>query len=105
ELYARPEAIARYWQAVDLLDRLPRTQERSPLHIDGVRGLVATPGWMLDEARRREGLRQIEAAMRPATEIDDVGLLVRLEAREGNISSDESVLRRMLARAEASGDR
>jgi len=58
-----------------------------------------------DEARRREGLRQIEAAMRTATEIGDVGLLVRLEAREGNISSDESVLRRMLARAEASGDR
>jgi class 3 adenylate cyclase/tetratricopeptide (TPR) repeat protein len=105
QLYARPEAIALYWQAVELLDRLPRTQERSRLHIDVVLGLVAIPGWMLDEARRQEGLRQIEAAMRTATEIGDVGLLVRLEAREGNISSDESVLRRMLARAEASGDR
>src|SRR4029434_9693312 len=33
-LFARPEAINHYWQALDLLERLPHTSERSCVHCD-----------------------------------------------------------------------
>ena len=33
-LFARPEAINHYWQALDLLERLPHTSERSRVHCD-----------------------------------------------------------------------
>ena len=32
KLYARPEAISHYWQALELLERLPHTSERSRVH-------------------------------------------------------------------------
>jgi tetratricopeptide (TPR) repeat protein len=102
-LYARPEAVALYWQALGLLDRLPRTAERSRIHIDMTLGLVTQPGWARDESQLRAGLRHIETAKRAAE--SDVGLLVKLEARQGNISADESLLRSAVARAETFGDR
>jgi tetratricopeptide (TPR) repeat protein len=103
-LHARPEAVALYWQALGLLDRLPQTTERSRLHIDMTLGLVMRPGWARDESQVREGRRHIETAKRAAVECGDIGLLIKLEAREGNISSDESLLRSAVARAEALGD-
>ena len=104
-LYARPEAVALYWQALGLLDRLPQTAERSRIHIDMTLGLLTQPGWARDESQLRAGLRHIGTAKRAAAEGGDVGLLVKLEAREGNISADESLLRSAVARAEAFGDR
>jgi class 3 adenylate cyclase len=103
-LHARPEAVALYWQAFGLLDHLPQTSERSRLHIDMTLGLVMRPGWARDESQVREGRRHIETAKRAAVECGDIGLLIKLEAREGNISSDESLLRSAVARAEALGD-
>jgi class 3 adenylate cyclase/tetratricopeptide (TPR) repeat protein len=103
-LHARPEAVALYWQALGLLDRLPQTAARSRLHIDMTLGLVTRPGWARDESQVGEGRRHIETAKRAAAECGDVGLLIKLEAREGNISADESLLRSAVARAEALGD-
>jgi len=51
KLYARPEAISHYWQALDLLEKLPRTVERRHVHIDAVLSLVQLPGWMRDGTR------------------------------------------------------
>jgi class 3 adenylate cyclase/tetratricopeptide (TPR) repeat protein len=104
-LDARPEAIALYWQALGLIDRLPQTAERSRVHIDMTLGLVIRAGWARDESQLREGLRHIRAAKRIAADGREVGLLVKLEAREGRILEDESLLRSAVARAEASGDR
>jgi class 3 adenylate cyclase len=104
-LYARPEAVALYWQALGLLDRLPQTAERSRIHIDMTLGLVIQPGWARDESQLREGRRHIGTAKRAAAEGGEVGLLVKLEAREGNIFDDERLLRGAVARAEAFGDR
>ena len=53
-LYARPEATRLFWHAVDYSIGLPRTPERSRLHIDVILGLMSLPGWMLDEASRKK---------------------------------------------------
>jgi hypothetical protein len=81
-LYARPEAVTLCWQALGLIDRLPQTAERSRTHIDMTLGLVIQPGWARDESQLREGLRHIATAKRAAAEGGDLGVLVKLEARE-----------------------
>ena len=43
-VYARPEAINRYWQALELLQSLPPTPDRNQLHIETVRSLLEMPG-------------------------------------------------------------
>ena len=55
KLYARPEAIAHYWQALELLDRLPATAERKRLHIDALalaRGRSRAGGAMTGSGRQ-----------------------------------------------------
>ncbi|HMH52117.1 MAG TPA: AAA family ATPase, partial [Candidatus Acidoferrum sp.] len=103
-LYARPEAIKLFWQAVELFERLPRTPERSRVHIDVILGLVSLPGWMLDEARRKEGLRQIDVAIETATESGEEALGLLLDANKGFILTDVSLLKQTISRAEALAD-
>jgi hypothetical protein len=103
-LYARPEAIRLFWHAVELLDRLPRTQKRRRLHIDVILALLSLPGWMLDEARRQEGLRQTEMAMEAAAESGDAVSRVRLTVRKGRILRDTNLLQEAIAQAEVIGD-
>lgn len=103
-LYARPEAIELFWQTVELLERLPRTPERSRLHSDVILGLVSLPGWMPDEARRKEGLRQIDMAIKAAAERGDEVLGTRLHTSKGFILADASLLKQTIARAEIVAD-
>lgn len=104
KLYARPEAITHYWQALKLLERLPQVVERRRTHIDVVLSLVQLPGWMRDAAGQKEGFRHIDEAMRTADDIGDAGRLARLESFKGNSLQDEDLLTRAIARAERSGD-
>jgi class 3 adenylate cyclase/tetratricopeptide (TPR) repeat protein len=103
-LYAQPEAVRLFWQALDLLDRLPPTPERRRLHIDIILGLVSVPGWMLDEERRQGGLRHIDRAIDTAREGGDEGSLVRLAMRKGRIALDADLLKQAIARAERLAD-
>jgi len=102
-VYARPEAIALYWQALDLLDRLPRTEERGRLHINAVLGLVPTPGWERSETSRMEGFRQIDRAIGTAAQMGDAFLLLRLEVRKARLARKPELLEQALASAEGLG--
>ena len=104
KLYAQPEAVTHYWQALELLEHLPRTVERDRSHIDVVLKLVRLPGWVTDEASKKEGLRHIDVAMRTAADIGDTGRLACLESNKGYLSQNEDLLTRAIARAETSGD-
>jgi len=64
KLYALAEAISHYWQALDLLDRLPATSERSRIRIDVILSLLPLPGWMRDEAGKELILRHVDQASR-----------------------------------------
>lgn len=103
-LYARPEAIAHYWQGLKLLDRLPTSDERRRTHIDTLLSLVALPGWMRDDAGRGEGLRQIDHALHTLVGSADLASLSRLEAVKGYLLRDETLLQQAIVRAEESGD-
>ncbi|MFQ5946820.1 MAG: AAA family ATPase, partial [Anaerolineae bacterium] len=103
-LYAQPEAIAHYWQALELLGRLPETVERRRTHIEVVLSLVRLPGWMKDAAGFTEGLRHVDEAISSASEGGDTGSLARLESVKGIHSQDENLITRAIGRAETSGD-
>src|SRR5262249_9750827 len=62
-LFARPEAINHYWQALDLLERLPHTSERNRVHCDVLVSMFELPGWgRVDEGVARM-LRHLDQAM------------------------------------------
>jgi class 3 adenylate cyclase/tetratricopeptide (TPR) repeat protein len=104
KLYARPEAVTHYWQALELLEHIPRTGERGRTHIDVVLSLVRLPGWRRDAAGQTEVFRHVDEAMRVADDIGDAGCLARLESFKGYSSQDQGLLTRAIARAETSGD-
>ncbi len=104
KLYARPEAITHYWQALALLEKLPPTFERGQTYVDVVLSLQRLPGWMRDEAGRADGLRHIDAALRIAAGNGDQARIARLEAIQGLYRGDDDLFRDAIARAEASGD-
>jgi tetratricopeptide (TPR) repeat protein len=99
-----PEAISRYWQALDLLDQLPRNVERNRIHIDVILALTQLPGWMQDEAAKARMLRHADRALENATLYGNVTAAVRLQATKGAVWDDEAFLMDALARTEASGD-
>jgi class 3 adenylate cyclase/tetratricopeptide (TPR) repeat protein len=102
-LYARPEAIAHHWRALELLGRLPATSERRRLHAEVVIELVQLPAFARDEAERHASLRHLEEASRAATELGDAGLLSHAEALHGAATVDEALIVRAVERARASG--
>ena len=98
-LYARPEAIAHHWRAVDLLARLPATPERQAVFIDIVLTLLDLPGWARTEAQRQQGLQLLEEANRIATTLNDPDLLARAEAIMGALQRDEGRFKQAVDRA------
>ncbi len=104
KLYARPEAIAHFWQALELIERLPTTADRRRMHAAVVLSLIRLPGWARDEAGRKAGFGHIDEAMRTAAEAGDATTLARLEGYKGYLADDEGLLLRAMGRAEASGD-
>jgi tetratricopeptide (TPR) repeat protein len=100
-LYARPEAISRYWQALDLLERLPGNIERNRVHADVILELASLPGGMKDVSRM---LRHVDQALENAMLDGNPALAARLQTTKGFACDDESLLIDALGRAEASGD-
>ena len=98
-LYARPEAVAHHWRAVDLLARLPATPERRATFAEVTLELMDLPGWARTEAERERGLQLLDAATRTAAELDDPDLLARGEAIAGLVRHDEERLKRAVERA------
>ncbi len=104
KLYARPEAIRHYWQALNLFERLPGNAERNRVHADVVLSLIFLPGCMPDEAAQARMLRHIDRALENATSDGNAAVAARLQATKGYYWDDEALLVVALARAEASGD-
>jgi predicted ATPase/class 3 adenylate cyclase len=104
-LFARPEAVNHYWQALDLLERLPHTSERSRVHCDILVSMVQLPGWRRDEEERVRMLRHLDQATTDATETGHTANLARLEAIRGAFHDDKALFESAIARAESSGDK
>jgi class 3 adenylate cyclase/tetratricopeptide (TPR) repeat protein len=102
-LYARPEAIAHQWRALELIDRLPSTPERRRLSATVVIDLVELPNWAKDRAAFDEGLRRLRDASATAADIGDSDLRARAEASYGYISRDEPMLITAIGRAGREG--
>lgn len=103
-LYARPEAIAHYWQALELLARLPTTPDRQRTHAETVLALVRLPGYFRDAASREAAFHHIDESIREAEALGALSLQSGLEARKGFLVQDEDVMLQALAHAEASGN-
>ena len=86
KLFARPEAINHYWQALELLERLPHTPERSRVHCDVILSLVQLPGWMRNEEAEARLFRHVDQALTDATEAGQMANMARLEAIKGRYS-------------------
>ena len=104
KLYARPEAIAHYWQALELLERLPATAERKRVHIDALLSLWDLPGWRRDDRERVAAFEHLDRALKAATDLDDQSLVTRVETVQGSLRQDEPRLRRAVDNAEMIGD-
>jgi class 3 adenylate cyclase/tetratricopeptide (TPR) repeat protein len=103
-LYARPEAIAHYWQALTLLERLPPTAERTRTYADVVLALETLPGWRRTEREREDGFRHLERARQATSELGDDARMARLEGVIAWHRGEEAGLQRALRRAEQARD-
>jgi class 3 adenylate cyclase/tetratricopeptide (TPR) repeat protein len=103
-LYDRPAASGHYWRALELFDRLPRTEERERQHADATEALMQLPGYARDETMVQLALQHLDRALRSAAERGDVASLARMQARKGSIVRDEELLKEALARAESCGE-
>lgn len=104
ELYDRPAASGHYWRALELFDRLPRTEERQRQHVDVTEALVRLPGYARNESMVQRAVQHLDRALRSAAERGDVVSLARVQALKGFIVRDEELLKEALARAESCGD-
>jgi class 3 adenylate cyclase/tetratricopeptide (TPR) repeat protein len=105
KLTAGPEAVTRYWEALDILDRLPETAERRRIHTDVVLSLFRWGwGWRRNEPGEVTMLRHVDRALAHAATAGHLAIQSRLEALKGNWWELEPVLITAIAHAELSGD-
>jgi tetratricopeptide (TPR) repeat protein len=98
-LYARPEAIAHHWRALELLGRLPATPDRRRLGASVVINLLQLPGWAKSRTELEEGLERLRGTIRLAEEAGDDDLLTFSEALLGSLTRDEARLTHAVERA------
>ena len=103
-LFARPEAINHYWQALELIERTPHTPELDRVHCNVILSLIYLPGWVRDDQAETRLFRHVEEALKNATESGQIADVARLEALKGRHQDDEALLKSALVRAESSGD-
>jgi DNA-binding winged helix-turn-helix (wHTH) protein/tetratricopeptide (TPR) repeat protein len=104
KVYARPEAISHYAQALDLLENLPPTPERNRVHIGTIFALVDLPGWERNEAAKAKVLRHVDQALALAHQAGQLRAIAFLESLKGVHWEDEALLTNAIAYAESSGD-
>ena len=103
-LYARPEAISHYWQALHLLDKLPPTAERARMLMEILLALEALPGWRRNQREQEDGARHLERALEVAAGLGDESLMARIEAVLAWNRREEAGFQRAVRRAERAGD-
>jgi class 3 adenylate cyclase/tetratricopeptide (TPR) repeat protein len=103
KLYARPDAIKHYWQALRLLDRLAPSFERRRARVDVALVLFRLPGFARSAAEWEETFGQLEVALATAEELGDIASWARLATRKGFFKQDEELLRRSVERARTAG--
>jgi hypothetical protein len=81
--YSRPEAISRYWQALELFERLPGSVERNRVHADVILSLIWLPGCMQDEGARSRLLRHVDHALENATSDGNIAAALKLQVAKG----------------------
>jgi class 3 adenylate cyclase/tetratricopeptide (TPR) repeat protein len=104
-LYARPEAVALHWQALELLARLPTTDALRSTYVDVVLDLIGLPGWAGTGERHPEGVRHLTEAGRIASEAGDGARLARVEGFQAFMQRDEASFLSTIARARSAGYR
>ena len=104
DLYAQPLAIAHYWQALELLARLPATPEHHRVHAETVLALVKIPGYFLNATSRAAALRHIDQSIHEAEALGALSVQAELEAHKGYVVQDETAMLEALAHARDSGN-
>jgi len=102
-LYARPEAIAQHWAALDLIARLPARPERPRTYVEVVLELISLPGWAKNAEEREGGLAHLVEARHGAEALGDVDLVARADTLRGTMTGDEELMRRALEMARVAG--
>src|SRR5262245_7397705 len=100
-VYARPEAIGHYGQALDLLESLPPTPEGARVQVGTIFALVDLPGW---EAVKPKMLRHVDQALALASQAGQSRTSALLESLKGAYWEDEALLANAVVHAESSGD-
>jgi tetratricopeptide (TPR) repeat protein len=103
-LYDRPAASAHFWRALELFDRLPRTEDRQRQHADAIQVLVLLPAFARGQSMVELAVQHLDRALRDAAGRGDLVRLARVQALKGAVLRDEELLREALARAERCGD-
>ena len=104
KIYACPEAINHYWQALSLLEQTPQAAAQTRTHTDTILSLVRLPGWVRDESGKARMLRHLDQALTDAAVTNEIATMVRLEAIKGELCEDEALLIGAVERAEDSRD-
>ena len=105
KLFARPEAINHYWQALELMERLPNTPERCPIHCDIIMSLFSLQGSIRDKEAEARLLRHVDLALAGATEAGHTANVARLESTKAWHEDDEALFETAIEHAQSSGDR
>jgi class 3 adenylate cyclase/tetratricopeptide (TPR) repeat protein len=105
KLFARPEAMSHYWQALELIERLPTTPERCHIHCDVIVSLARLPGWNRDKETVARLLRHVDQALAGAADAGHTADMARLEAIKGWHDDDKALFERAIQHAQSSGDR
>jgi tetratricopeptide (TPR) repeat protein len=105
KLLARPEAINQYWQALELIERLPHIPERCHIHYDIIISLFQLPGWLRDEEAEARLFRHVDQALADAIKAGHAANIAMLECRKGLHDDDKALLESAIARSQSSGDR
>jgi class 3 adenylate cyclase/tetratricopeptide (TPR) repeat protein len=102
-LYARPDAIKHYWQALGLLDRLADSLDRRRTRVDVALELFRLPGFARTPVEWEETFRQFDTALAIADELGDAAVWARLAMRKAFFKQDEDLMRQSVERAQAAG--
>src|SRR5262249_13493404 len=103
--YARPEAAALHWQALDLLARLPASDARRSIYVDIVLVLLDLPGWAGAGERYPAGMRHLAEAGRISGEAWEEDRLARGEGFQAYFRRDEALFVSAIGRARQAGRR
>jgi class 3 adenylate cyclase/tetratricopeptide (TPR) repeat protein len=105
KLLARPETINHYWQALELMERLPHTPERNRIHCDIIISLFWLPGWMRDKEAEGRLFHHVDQALVDATKAGHTADMATLESIKGWHEDDKALFESAIEHVQGSGDR